>query len=143
MIRFLDSSAFVKRYVREPGSDVVARFFRAGSQLAVSSLARVEVSAALFKRARAGDLTSDVAGSHAAHVAADLEEMHVVEARGPVLELATDLVSRRPLRAYDAVQLASAMRLSRAAGVAVTLVCADDALCVAAVGEGLRALRVG
>ena len=143
MIRFLDSSAFVKRYVREPGSDAVARLFRPASKLAASSLALVEVSAALFKRARAGDLAPEVARRHAARVAADLDELHVVEARGPVLDLAAELVSRRPLRAYDAVQLASAIRLSRGAGVAVTFVCADETLSAAAVAEGIRALRVG
>jgi predicted nucleic acid-binding protein len=103
----------------------------------------VEVCAALYKRARAGDIAPELARNHAERVAADLDEMHVVEARGLVLELAAELVSRRALRAYDAVQLASAMRLSRAAGVSVTLVCADDGLCAATVAEGLRALRVG
>ncbi len=142
MIRFLDSSALVKRYVRGRGSDVVARLFRPSSKLAVSSLAVVEVCAALFKRARAGDIALDVARKHAARVAQDLDELHVVEARGPVLDLATELVARRALRAYDAVQLGSALRLSRAAGVAVTVFCADEGLCDAAEAEGLRATRV-
>jgi len=142
LIRFLDSSAFVKRYVREPGSDAVARLFRPASKLAASSLALVEISAALFKRARAGDIPPELARKHAARVAADLEEIHVVEPRGPVLDLAAELVSRRALRAYDAVQLASAIRLSRA-GIAVTFVCADDALSAGAIAEGLRALRIG
>ena len=143
MIRFLDSSAFVKRYVREPGSDAITRLFRPTSKLAASSLALVEVSAALFKRARAGDITPELARKHSARVAADLDELHVVEARGPVLDLAAELVSRRALRAYDAIQLASAMRLSRAARVAVTFVCAGAALAAAAVAEGLRGLEVG
>jgi predicted nucleic acid-binding protein len=143
LIRFLDSSAWVKRYVQEPGSDAVARLFRPTSKLGASSLALVEVTAALFKRARAGDLAADLARRHAARLTADLEEVHVVEARGPVIDLAADLVSRRALRAYDAVQLASALRLSRAAGVAVTFVCADATLTGAALAEGLRALRVG
>jgi hypothetical protein len=143
LIRFLDSSALVKRYVREPGSDVVARLFRSSSKLAASSLAAFEVAAALFKRARAGDVSTELARKHAARVAADLDEMHVVEARRPVLDLATELVSRRALRAYDAVQLASAMRLARAAGVAVTFVCADEALTAAALAEGIRGLHVG
>jgi uncharacterized protein len=143
LIRFLDSSAFVKRYVREPGSDAVARLFQPGSKLGASSLALVEITAALFKRARAGDLAIELARRHAARLSADLEEVHVVEVRGPVLDLATELVSRHSLRAYDAVQLASAMRLRRAAGVPVTFICADANLTAAAVAEGLRALRVG
>ena len=143
MIHFLDSSAFAKRYVREVGSDVVARFFRRPSTVAVSSLAGVEVPAALFKRARAGDLSLEAARTQASRVARDMHELNVVEARTAVLELAAELVSKRPLRAYDAVQLASALRLHRAARVAVTLVSADTALNTVAMAEGLRATFVG
>jgi predicted nucleic acid-binding protein len=143
LIYFLDSSALAKRYVREPGSDVVARLFRSPSKLAVSSLAGIEICAAIHRRARAGDLSAELARKHAARVVDDLEEVHVLEVRGRVLDLAMELVSRRALRAYDAVQLASAMRLSEAAGVAVTFVCADAALSAAAIGEGLRGTHVG
>jgi predicted nucleic acid-binding protein len=143
LIYFLDSSALVKRYVRETGSDVVARMFRQPSKLAASGLALVEVPAALFRRARAGDLTSDQARMHAAQVAADLDAMYVVEPRKTVLDLARELVARRPLRAYDGVQLASAMRIVQGAGVAVTFVCADRGLAAAAASEGLRPQRVG
>jgi uncharacterized protein len=143
LIYFLDSSALVKRYVREIGTDAVARLFGGRSKLAASALARVEVTSALFRRARAGDLGVEEARAHAARVAVDLGDLYVVEPRGTVLELASELVERWPLRAYDAVQLGSAIRLARAGGTAVTFVCADRGLVAAAKGEGLRGLRVG
>jgi hypothetical protein len=37
-----------------------------------------------------------------ARVAADLDDMHVVEMRAQVLELAVSLASQHPLRAFDA-----------------------------------------
>jgi len=84
----------------------------------------------------------DQAHAQAEQLAADLDELYVVEPRKTVLELASGLVERWPLRAYDAVQLGSAIRLARASGAAVTFTCADRGLASAAVGEGLRALRV-
>jgi predicted nucleic acid-binding protein len=142
LIYFLDSSALVKRYVREGGTDAVARLFRRRSKLAASGLALVEVPSALFRRARQGDLRMDQARAQAEQLAADLDELYVVEPRKTVLELARELVERWPLRTYDAVQLGSAIRLARASGTAVTFTCADRGLASAAVGEGLRALRV-
>jgi uncharacterized protein len=143
LIYFLDSSALVKRYVRETGTDAVARLFRRrSSKLAASGLALVEVPSALIRRARQGDLRMEQARAQAEQLAADMEELYVVEPRKTVLDLAKELVERWPIRAYDAVQLGSAVRLARASGSAVTFTCADRGLASAAAGEGLKALRV-
>lgn len=99
--------------------------------------------AALWRRAREGDLTERQARESTLRVAADLAEMIVVEVRRSILDLAVELVERRPLRAYDAVQLACAQRLSERGRTAVTFVCADRRLVEAAVAEGLRARHVG
>jgi predicted nucleic acid-binding protein len=56
-------------------------------------------------------------------------------------EAAGELVGRYPLRAYDAVQLASALRaqadLSQAASLTLTFLAADEHLLAAAQAEGL------
>ncbi len=106
MIYFLDASALVKRYVREPGSDLVRGLVRRKRRMAASGVSSVEV-------------------------------------RGPVLSLAALLCERHPLRAYDAIQLASALRLGSEGGIAITFVCADDALHAAARAEDIRGMRVG
>jgi hypothetical protein len=68
-------------------------------------------------------------------------EARVVELRRAVIQSVRALVMRWPLRGYDAVQLACAVRLHDA-GAPVDLWCSDDALVTAARGEGLRATRV-
>ncbi len=144
MITFFDASALVKRYVDESGTTAIRALFRARRlRPAVSRLTAVEVPAALARRARRGDLPERVARACAKHLASDLAEMHVVEPRGPLIEQAADLVWRHDLRAYDALQLASALYLLREVGSATRFVCADRALTVVAVREGLRALAVG
>ena len=143
MIYFLDASALVKRYVLEPGTDEVRALIRKRRRLAASSVSSVEVPSALWRRARKGDLSREQAERHADQAALDLAAMDVVQVRAPVLALAADLVARHPLRAYDAIQLASALRLAREAGLSLTFACADAALAEAAEAEKVRALRVG
>jgi predicted nucleic acid-binding protein len=143
VIYFVDASALVKRYVAEHGSDVLRGLVRRRRALAASRISSVEVPAAIWKRARAGDLAPDVAKRISSRVARDLAEMRVVEVRTAVLDRAAALVERRPLRAYDAVQLASAAWLAAETGLAITFACSDAALSQAAAAEGLHALRVG
>lgn len=140
MIYFLDTSALVKAYVRERGTEEVRRLFR--RPLAISMLSVVEVRSGLRRREREGALSHAHAEAILSAIKVDLAEMWAVEARKGVLESAADLLDRHPLRAYDAVQLASAMAIARRAR-AVTFVCADAALIQAASAEGLRTLAVG
>jgi uncharacterized protein len=142
VIHFLDSSALVKRYVDEPGTTDIAALFRGKRDLAASRLAAVEVPSALARRAREGDLATADARRNARQMATDLASFRLVELRPLVVDLGAALTWRHPLRAYDAVQLASALRLKSATGLAVTFWCADKVLRDAARAEGLRIHRV-
>jgi predicted nucleic acid-binding protein len=130
----------VKRYVKEPGTSEVRAL--AKRRLAASALAAVEVPAAIWRRAREGDLPAKTAREIATRVTADLTEMIVVEARRSVIERAAALVGDVSLRAYDALQLASALHLAQQTAMAITFVCADRRLCVAAKAQGLRAMEL-
>ena len=143
MIWFLDASALVKRYVDEPGTAAVRELVRKRRRLAASSLSLVEVTGALRRRSREGDLDERLAERHARRLPADLAEMEILEPRAPVLELAVSLLERHALRAYDAIQLASSLRLRQASGHSITFVCADRVLCRVARAEGIRTLRSG
>jgi uncharacterized protein len=143
MIYFLDASALAKRYLAERGSDRVRSLIQKRKDLAVSRISKVEIAAALSRRARRGELEEDAARGLPQQMDEDLQEMRIVELRPPVLELAAALVWQHPLRAYDALQLGSALRLARATGLAVTFLCSDTDLCRAASEQGLRVQRIG
>jgi predicted nucleic acid-binding protein len=108
----------------------------------VSGLARVEVTAAIWRKHRAGLLSSDAAGDLARAIDADwlsarFAIVHVTEA---ILTDAARLVARHPLRTLDAVQLSSALA-TRAADPDVTdFVCFDVALGTVARLEGLTVI---
>lgn len=142
MIYFLDASAWVKRYIEEQGSDFVRGLIRRRADVAVSRISAIEVPAAFARRVRAKDLSRKAAQAHASRLAKDLFAVLVVEPRPPVFKLAGELVWRHPLRAYDALQLASALHLCRAGGVPMMFVCADGVLSRAATAEGLKGRKL-
>lgn len=143
MIAFADSSAIVKLYAEEPGHHLVRKL----EVLVVSALARVEVPAALWRKHRMGELDpADVAVLVAAFEAdyhgsvPDHPRFAVVAATAPVLETAARLAGVHGLRAYDAVQLASAKAAANAVPDCRTVAVFGGTLRTAAAAEGFTLL---
>ncbi len=141
---FLDSSALVKRYVREAGTDWVRHHTHpdAGHEIYVALIAGAEAVAALMRQQRTGALSSeDTARAAAAFRQEFVGLYHVVSITGSVVEDAMDLAEAHPLRGYDAVQLAAALHIQRRRAVVgldpLAFVSADAALNAVAVEEGL------
>lgn len=139
MTVFADSSALVKLYSDEGDAALV----RSQPVLVVSSIARVEVPAALWRKSRTGGLSIDDAGLLVDAFADDWdagERLLAVAVRTPVLERAAGLVAVHGLRAYDAVQLSSALAARAADPQVEAFLGFDRRLQQAAVKEGLSAL---
>lgn len=136
MTRFADASALVKRYVREDHSDDVASWLGEGS-VAISRLTEAEVSSALARRHRGGDLAAADYQRAISRLRADLFELDVVELAPAVVRRVHPLLRAHPLRAADALQLASALAIHDAVRDDVEFLCFDERLCAAAAAEGL------
>ncbi len=141
---FVDSSALVKRYADEANHEAVRSV--PGPQ-AVSVLARVEVPAALWRKHRLGELSTD----DVALLVADFEaDWFCAEQDGPafaavpvtdaILDGAALQVARYGLRAFDAVQLATAVAVRTVDPSASTFAAFDVALRAAAVREAFTLL---
>jgi len=134
---FADASAVVKRYADEPGSELV----QGDGELVVSDLTRVEAASALWRKHRLGELGAGRASAAVDALADDCESVFAVVALGPlVLDEAMRVVGRHPLRAGDAIQLASAVLARRADPECDTLICFDGRLRDAAAVEGFALL---
>jgi len=140
MSHFADSSALVKLYADEAGFEAV----RDLSALVVSQLARVEVPAAIWRKHRTSELTSGQAATLAAEFEADwfgddeaAPRFAIVAVVAGVLDDAARLAAAHGLRAYDAVQLASALRVAAADPNFGGFAAYDRALRTAAAAEGL------
>ncbi|HEY8597920.1 MAG TPA: type II toxin-antitoxin system VapC family toxin [Thermomicrobiales bacterium] len=143
---FCDSSAIIKRYVTERGSGWVRALASPAStdRLIVAQITRVEVVSGIARLRREGTLDNDAVGSARylldRHMA---REYMVIELSEMINRRAEDLLLAHPLRAYDAVQLASALDTAAffaAVGLAAPIfVSADRRLLAAAEAEGLIA----
>ncbi|MBE9096857.1 type II toxin-antitoxin system VapC family toxin, partial [Tychonema sp. LEGE 07203] len=111
---FVDTSALVKRYVPEIGSDWILSITdpATNSDLVISQITWVEVHSAFARRLRDGSLSAERFDLIVQKVREDFEnEYRVVDVDRTLIETAAELVMQHPLRAYDAVQLASALRV--------------------------------
>jgi predicted nucleic acid-binding protein len=104
---------------------------------AASRLSEVEVASALMRRAREGAFTAEERDRALASLADDLATLVIVEFTPAIAADARALLLRHPLRAGDAVQLASCLYLQREMSQPVPFVAFDDRLTAAARHEEL------
>jgi len=141
---YFDASALSKRYVQEVGTPWVRALVdpAAGHVLLTARITVVEVHSALARRKREGSVpVADCATAAQAFAAHSATEYDFVELDSNVVDVARELLDRHPLRAYDAVQLASALAATRALIAAdllpLVFISADDFLNATATAEGL------
>jgi len=111
---FTDSSALVKRYISETGSAWVQQITdpQTGNLLFIARITWVEVISALARRQREGSLTLADVAQVIQTFRSDLNNQYqVIELDSTLAVSAGQLVGQYPLRAYDAVQLASVLRI--------------------------------
>jgi predicted nucleic acid-binding protein len=132
---FLDTSALVKRYVAEIGSSwmIALTDTNAGNRCWGSDLARVEFLAALYRGVRTGTLArTDAQAAERTFASEQRTHFQLLAMTPDIITRAMNLVVANPLRANDAIQLATAHHLamqSQALGlVAPVFISADQAL---------------
>ena len=141
---YLDTSALVKLYINEPGSERVEELASeySGNSVAICSITQVEFAAAIWRRRRTGELDGEEVKLAIELFSARIRTEFVrYLIDGWTLDLASELISRHPLRGYDAVQLAGCLSLARVMPDPPTFVCADRRLLAAAESEGLPVLN--
>lgn len=139
---YLDTSALIKRFVNEKGSPLVQSIVQRPGAIATAKIAYAEIFAGLTRKLREGNLSKAQYTLACRQFESDWHAYLRVELEDDILLLARDLIQRRPLRGFDAVHLASALRLKIALGEEVTFAAADGRLLKAAEGENLEPLNV-
>ena len=139
MILFCDTSALVKLYVHEEGSDGVTEQAAASDIVAACRIAWVETFSAMARRSR----------EHPQDTAAITQARHRFVADGPhyltleitqeLVELAGEYAEAFALRAYDSVQLAAVQMVHLELPSEVRFACFDSRLVKAARVLGIEA----
>ncbi len=106
---FLDTSAFAKRYVEEPGSTKLLALCQQADALVVSVICLPELISTLSRLVRETKLTKAQYRKLKNLVMADLADVAVCQLDADVLATTTTLLEAYSLRAMDALHIACAM----------------------------------
>lgn len=125
MIGYADTSALVKLYIDEQHSAETEAFAVQCMPLAVSRIAWVETHAALARRARESPVDATAIDVARRAFVQSWPDLFVMELTQSVVERAGEFADAFALRAYDAVQLATAHELRVRGGSPIEFACFD------------------
>ena len=134
---FFDSSAFVKRYVREEGTEAVLSLCDGASEIGLSGIALPEIISAFCRLRREGKISEVQYRQLKSSLLADIEDAAVCDLTPQVLARAIASLEDSVLRGMDALHIGSAVALK-----ADVFVSADRRQCDAAARAGLQVQMV-
>jgi uncharacterized protein len=140
---FLESTAFAKLFVQEPGTDALIRLMETveDNRKLIAASAPLEVYSAIRRRARSGAISSEDAVSALEILRVEAARMVQEPLNPAVLEAARQLVDRTELRWPDAIQLGAAIVAREMfQGTEIIFVSASHQLLEAAKIEGFAVL---
>lgn len=128
MILYIDSSALVKRYVREPESVEVLQAIEQAESIGTAVITRAEIAATFAKTVRMGLLSRDHAHTELQTFRTHWNDLVRIELTESLIARADTLAWQHGLRGYDAVQLAAALIWHETLETAVTFATYDKNL---------------
>ena len=137
MILYCDTSALIKRYVEEEGTELVDSLWSASADRATSVVAFAEIAAALSRKRREGVLTEKEYASTLKMCKNDYDSAILIPITPLLNETIERLVRLHPLRGFDAIHLSSALMFGDSGRIPVHFACFDRPLNEAALKEGL------
>lgn len=140
MILFCDTSALVKLYIVEAGSDELKERVREAEAVAVCRIAWAEAHAALSRRTREVPEDAAVIEQAKAALATDWPHLVVLDISQTLVELAGEYADTFALRGYDSIQLAAAFEAGRVSQTPIFFACFDTRLNRAAKVLGMQCL---
>ena len=134
---FFDTSAFVKRYVSETGTDTVLEWCDRATEIVLSGIALAELISAFCRLRREGKITDMQYRQLKSMLLADIEDAVICDLTPVVLAQSISSLEKNVLRGMDAIHIGSAIALQ-----ADVFLSADKRQLDAAVQMGLRAESV-
>lgn len=134
---YLDTSAWVKRYVRETGSAALQAIFKRHGVIFTASLAYAEMYACFARLHREGLASRAQLATLGADFEADWAQCTIIEFTTAVRRCIPQLVMKAPLRGADAVHLASAV-MTQSSVSDLQFITSDQRLLHAASDHGLQ-----
>lgn len=136
-MRYWDASALVPLAVAEPRSALVREWLSDDDHIVTWVWTRTEITSAIERRTRDGKLSREQRRETLGRFDALAESWDEITDVLAVRARANALLARHPLRAADAGQLGAALLVQEQMAGALTFVCLDTSLALAAEREQL------
>jgi uncharacterized protein len=140
MILYLDTSALVKKYFKEPGSDLVIIHWNRAEEIATSSVAYAEALASIYRKKREVQTEEPLIQAALNSLNEDWPGFIRVEVNDGLNGNIEKVLQKHQLRGFDAIHLASALLIKERLPEDFIFACFDQRLMSAAVVEGLNVL---
>jgi predicted nucleic acid-binding protein len=137
---YLDTSALIKRYVEEPGSEDVLDWMDLADTIGTGLVTRAEVAAAITRAMRMNHLTEQVSVKALSKFRQEWVDFHRIPVNEELIARADFLACQHGLRGYNAVHLAAALIWQEALMLPVTLATYDQEFASAGEKSGLKIL---
>jgi len=138
---YLDSSALVKRYTKEAGTDFVQSILATPGLITTSKLTYPEILSALMRKVRAGEIEKKTLNGIVDKFDKDWHHFLVLDFHNDLLPVVKMLIEKHPLKAADAIHLSSALWLKLSSKTDVTFVASDSNLLKAALAEKIQVMN--
>jgi len=109
---FFDTSAFVKRYVSEAGTDAVLNWCDQATEIGLSGIALPEIVSAFCRLHREARITDTQYQQLKSLLLADIEDAAICDLAPTVLAQAISSLEKNVLRGMDAIHIGSAVALN-------------------------------
>jgi predicted nucleic acid-binding protein len=139
-VRFWDSSAIISLAIAEDTSSEVRKIIRDDDRVLVWILSEIEITAALWRRVRSGDLEEKQRAPSQRAFDQFLAGAIVVNDFAPVMSRGRRILATHLLRSGDALQLAAALFACDDQPAMLPIVTLDTRLAEAATREGFEVL---
>jgi predicted nucleic acid-binding protein len=137
---YLDTSALIKRYVEEPGSEDVLDWMDLAAMIGTALITRAEVGSAITRIARINNLNSQVSDKALDKFRFEWNNFNRLPINEELIARADFLACQHSLRGYDSVHLAASLIWQEALMLPVTLATYDQELASAGKKSGLKIL---
>lgn len=141
---YFDTSALVKLYIQEKGSDRLRQVLKQNedNRIFILELTLLEAHSTLWRLEREHKISTTDAKRFITQIDQDGKSRYFVEQISEqVTTEASRLIDKHPLRSLDALQLAGCVLASQAYHLSLIFVCADYRLCAAATAERIAILN--
>ncbi len=108
---YFDTSALIKRYIDEEGSDSVERLFEQAESISVSFITKIECVSTLRRLFLEGLLDQNNYTALKAEIVEDFDYFTVIDNKDSIQKLCIHLIDKHQLKTLDSIQLACAIEI--------------------------------